>query len=111
MFYLSHYIARFLLKVECFIYKYRWLTTGLVFFILFGLPGAPISDEFKLMISGVTWIIAGLIVLLYVLFRFCAALIQFFQVRKADVYTDEDWLRDIKRREYNKGYNDGQMMS
>ena len=28
-----------------------------------------------------------------------------------ETYTDEDWLREIKRREYNKGYNDGQMMS
>lgn len=111
MFYLSHYVARFFLKVECSIYKYRWLTAGLVFFFLFGLPGVPVSDEFKILISAVTWMIAGLIVLPYVLFISCAALIRLFQARKADVDTDEDWFRDIKRREYNKGYNDGQMMS
>lgn len=110
MFYLSHYLARFWLKVECVIFKHRWLVAGVVFFMLFGLPGVPVSDEFKLLISGTTWIIAGLIVLPYVAIKLFGALGQFLFTPK-EVYTDEDWLREIKRREYNKGYNDGNMMS
>ncbi len=111
MFYLSHYLALFLLKVECIISKYRWLVAGVVFFILFGLPGVPISDEFKLLISGTAWIIAGLIVFPYLALKSLVALIHLVYPPKSDGYTDEDWLREIKRREYNKGYNDGQMMS